>query len=361
MSYIGNTAQNQSFAPQVDFFSGNGVTTAFTLSRTPQSVYAITVVIANVPQNPSDAFTLSGNTITFTSAPPSGTNNIYVSYVSPNTQVVQPGQGTVGTAALVDSSVTTAKIADANVTGTKLENSGVTAGTYGSASAIPALTIDAKGRVTSATTNSFSSAYVGGQGQTFTGNGTFTIPTGVTAVKVTVVAGGASGGPGSQLVCTGVGAGGGGGAGGAAIQFFTGLTPGNTLAVTVGGAAQASSVASGTQTITTVSATAGSAGGSASNGLGIGGLGGIGSGGAMNIRGAPGSNGITSLNSVASQAAGGNGGSSIFGGGANGRAGSGVGVAASAYGGGGGGGVFTSGSGGNAGGAGSAGVVVFEW
>lgn len=100
MSYIGNTQQNQSFVPQVDFFSGNGVTTAFTLSRTPQSVYTLEVVVANVVQNPSDAYTLSGNTITFTSAPPSGTNNIYVYYTSPNTQVVQPGQGTVGTTQL---------------------------------------------------------------------------------------------------------------------------------------------------------------------------------------------------------------------------------------------------------------------
>ena len=70
MSYIGNTQQNQSFVPQVDFFSGNGVTTAFTLSRTPQSVYALEVVVANVVQNPSDAYTVSGFDIIFTSVPP---------------------------------------------------------------------------------------------------------------------------------------------------------------------------------------------------------------------------------------------------------------------------------------------------
>jgi hypothetical protein len=45
-------------------------------------------------------------------------------------------------------------IADGAVTANDLENSGVTAGTYGSSSAIPAITVDAKGRVTSATTNS---------------------------------------------------------------------------------------------------------------------------------------------------------------------------------------------------------------
>jgi hypothetical protein len=96
MAYIGNQQQNQSYSPGVDYFNGTGSTTAFTLSRPVASVYQIQVVVENVPQNPSSAYTVSGNTLTFTSAPPSGTNNIYVNYTSPNTQVVQPGQGTVG-------------------------------------------------------------------------------------------------------------------------------------------------------------------------------------------------------------------------------------------------------------------------
>lgn len=87
MSYIGNTQQNQSYYPAVDFFSGNGSTTAFTLSRPVYSTPMVQVTVANVPQNPGSAFTISGSTITFTSAPPSGSNNIYVYYTSPNTSV----------------------------------------------------------------------------------------------------------------------------------------------------------------------------------------------------------------------------------------------------------------------------------
>ena len=98
--YIGNTPTTQAFTPAIDYFSGNGVTVAFTLSRQVASVAQVQAVIENVPQSPTDAFTVSGNTITFTSAPPSGTNNIYVYYTSPITQVIAPGQGTVGTAAL---------------------------------------------------------------------------------------------------------------------------------------------------------------------------------------------------------------------------------------------------------------------
>ena len=95
MSYIGNTNTTQAFTPAVDFFSGNASTTAFTLSRPVASVAQVQAVISNVPQTPNTAFTVSGNTITFTSAPPSGTNNIYVYYTSPITQVIAPGQNTV--------------------------------------------------------------------------------------------------------------------------------------------------------------------------------------------------------------------------------------------------------------------------
>lgn len=88
MAFIGNTYTTQGFVPAIDYFSGNASTTAFTLSRPVASVAQVQVTIENVPQNPNTAFTVSSNTITFTSAPPSGTNNIYVYYTSPITQVV---------------------------------------------------------------------------------------------------------------------------------------------------------------------------------------------------------------------------------------------------------------------------------
>ena len=91
MAFIGNTVQTQGFIPAVDFFTGNGSTTAFTLSRPVASVAQVEAVIENVVQNPGSAFTVSGNTITFASAPPApyggGSNNIYVQYSSPITQV----------------------------------------------------------------------------------------------------------------------------------------------------------------------------------------------------------------------------------------------------------------------------------
>jgi hypothetical protein len=82
MPYIGNTVQNQGFSPAVDYYNGDGTTVTFTLSRPVASVAQLTAVIENVIQNPSTAFSVAGNQITFTSAPPAGTNNIWVEYTS---------------------------------------------------------------------------------------------------------------------------------------------------------------------------------------------------------------------------------------------------------------------------------------
>jgi hypothetical protein len=103
MAFIGNTVTTQGFIPAIDYFNGDGSTTAFTLSRPVASVAQVQVVVNNVPQLPGTAYTVSSNTITFTGAPSSGTSNIYVYYTSPITQVIAPSQGTVSSTSFASS------------------------------------------------------------------------------------------------------------------------------------------------------------------------------------------------------------------------------------------------------------------
>ena len=89
MPYQGNTPI-ESYTPTVkDSFSGNGSATAFTLSQ-PTVTNDVRVVVENVVQDPTVAYTVLGTTLTFTSAPVSGTNNIYVVHLGPAIATTQP-------------------------------------------------------------------------------------------------------------------------------------------------------------------------------------------------------------------------------------------------------------------------------
>jgi len=70
---------------------------------------------------------------------------------------------------------------------------------------------------------------------TTVGSGTFSVPSGISAVQVLVVAGGGAGGGGT----TGAGSGGGGGAGGVLIHPSFPVTPGGTVSYTLGGGGSA--------------------------------------------------------------------------------------------------------------------------
>jgi hypothetical protein len=78
MSYIGNEPFTAAFL--TDTFSGNGSTVAFTMTVAPASTSAVIVAITGVLQDPS-TYSVSGTTLTFSAAPPTGTSNISVRYL----------------------------------------------------------------------------------------------------------------------------------------------------------------------------------------------------------------------------------------------------------------------------------------
>ena len=89
MPYLGNEPAVAYTSTTKDSFSGDGSTTAFTMSKSA-NVNAVRVVVENVIQDPTVAYTCSGTTLTFTSAPPSGTNNVYVVHLGPPAATVAP-------------------------------------------------------------------------------------------------------------------------------------------------------------------------------------------------------------------------------------------------------------------------------
>jgi len=89
MPYLGNEPAVAYTSTTKDSFSGDASTTDFTMSKSA-NVNAVRVVVENVVQDPGVAYTCSGTTLTFTSAPPTGTNNIYVVHLGPPAATVAP-------------------------------------------------------------------------------------------------------------------------------------------------------------------------------------------------------------------------------------------------------------------------------
>jgi len=124
MAYVGNPIDTQNTFQSLvgKRFNGDGSTTDFTLDVAPGNVLDIEVFVGNVRQDPNSAYTVSGTTLSFTGAPPSGTNNIYVVHQAKSVGTIDVPALGVSTASIQADAITEAKIADDAVESEHLNN-----------------------------------------------------------------------------------------------------------------------------------------------------------------------------------------------------------------------------------------------
>jgi len=126
MPYLGSTP-NASFSSRTkQDFTANGSTTAFTLSSAVASPNDIEVFVGNVRQEPTDAYTVNGTTLTMSEAPANGMN-FYVVFKGLEENSVVPADGTISSGKIATNAVTNAKIAS-GVSATKLTTGTVPTG-----------------------------------------------------------------------------------------------------------------------------------------------------------------------------------------------------------------------------------------
>ena len=166
MPYIGTPSKTFGFEATVkDTFSGDDSTVAFTLSQT-SATNDVEVFVGNVQQEPTVAYSISGSTLTFTEAPPTGTNNIYVLHRSRTRDTILPPADLGDKNYLMSGGL---KIADGANIGSVSDTDAISiastgditltqnlkvkdGGTIGSASDADAITIASDGKVTLAET-----------------------------------------------------------------------------------------------------------------------------------------------------------------------------------------------------------------
>ena len=126
MAYIGRTPEVGNYSKLDDISASfNGSLTTFNLTISGDAFTAsqasqLIVSVAGVLQEPEGAYTVSGSTITFTSAP-AGSADFFAVALGNTLNIGTPSDGTVTAAKLADTSVTAAKLGTGALIGTNIQ------------------------------------------------------------------------------------------------------------------------------------------------------------------------------------------------------------------------------------------------
>ena len=123
MAFLGNLPTSATFA--IDTFNGDNSTVNFTLREAPVTTASILVFVGGIRQH-TDTYSLSSTTLTFSEAPPTGTNNIQVLFLGLGASPHIPSDFSVSTIKIQTNAITGDKIAPATITGDKIGLTAIT-------------------------------------------------------------------------------------------------------------------------------------------------------------------------------------------------------------------------------------------
>jgi len=154
LAFLGNLPTSATFA--IDSFNGDNSTVNFTLREAPVTTASILVFVGGIRQH-TDTYSLSSTTLTFSEAPPTGTNNIQVLFLGLGASPHIPSDFSVSTVKIQTNAITGDKIAPTTLTGNLLASATIT----GDKIALTTITGDKIG-LTAITSNLIASAAITG-------------------------------------------------------------------------------------------------------------------------------------------------------------------------------------------------------
>jgi hypothetical protein len=123
LAFLGNIPTSATFA--IDSFNGDNSTVNFTLREAPVATSSILVFVGGIRQH-TDTYSVSSTTLTFSEAPPTGTNNIQVLFLGLGASPHIPSDFSVSTVKIQTNAITGDKIAPTTITSNLLASATIT-------------------------------------------------------------------------------------------------------------------------------------------------------------------------------------------------------------------------------------------